>query len=109
MVCGVVFWRSARPIEASTASTAVIDTLPLGALGVPTEMNDTSVWPIAASTSVVAVSLPSATPLATSSSISTSTMGDLPWLIRATLSAATSTATTVWPTETRHPLETTPT
>ena len=51
-------WRSARPMLATTFCTASMDTRPSGALGVPTETNDTSVPATAAATSIVAVSLP---------------------------------------------------
>jgi hypothetical protein len=99
----------ARPISASTARTATMETLPSAALGVPTEMNDTSVAATAAATSVVARSRPAATASAIRPSIASSTMGERPALTRATLSGATSTATTSWPREARQALETAPT
>ncbi len=76
IVWGTALLRRARPIRADTWSTASIETLPLGALGVPTEMNVTSDPAIAAAASSVARSRPSRTPAAIRPSISASTMGD---------------------------------
>ena len=68
----------ARPIAAATWSTARRSALPFAALGVPTEMNETSVSATAAVASVVARNRPAATVSAMMRSISSSTIGELP-------------------------------
>src|SRR3977135_3838025 len=83
--------------------------LPLARLGVPTQMIETSVEATAAPTSVVALSRPVARMSDTSSRIPSSTIVDLPALIRSTFVVLTSTPTTVWPSFGRHAADTQPT
>ncbi len=73
-------WRvsrsaSASPICSATRSRNAVDRLPFGADGVPTQTSEMSVSRMAAATSVVAVSDPSATTDAVSSPIRSSTTG----------------------------------
>ena len=77
-VCGPVLSRMAGPIWPTTASIAPINTLPSGALGVPTEMKETSVCRTASATLYVAVSLPRWTASAMRRSIFSSTIGERP-------------------------------
>ena len=101
--------RSAAPIVAITSSTACRLTLPSGPLGVPTEMNDTSVSRTDPATSIVARRRPWATASAIRTSISSSTIGDWPRVNIATFSGETSTPTISCPALARHPQDTAPT
>ncbi len=86
--------RSARPICSATRSRKVVDRLPLGADGVPTQTSDSSVAATASAASVVARSAPRAVVSAISSPMRSSTMGACSPLMRSTLAGLTSTPTT---------------
>ncbi len=77
-VCRWLVSASAPPICSATRSRYVVDRLPLGADGVPTQTREISVAAIAAATSVVARSAPLPTTSAVSSPMRSSTTGACP-------------------------------
>jgi hypothetical protein len=87
----------------------VVDRLPFGADGVPTQTSEIALQATASAASVVARRLPSRTARSTSSPIRSSTIGARPALIMSALTGLTSTPTTSCPIEARQAAETHPT
>jgi len=101
--------RKPAAISAVTASRAVKEGVPLGKLGVPTEIMEISVPSTASAASVVARRPPEAWAARTRSGTPASTMGDWPALIKSTLAGLVSTPTISWPSFARQTAETAPT
>lgn len=103
------FLASTAPISRTTFSTNCRSRSPFFLLGVPTQIIERSESRIASAVFVVARMRPASTPARSSVSRPGSTIGDLPALMRSTLTSEMSTPITLWPRLARQPAQTAPT